>query len=77
MQILLTLYGDWSSFTSYVICAILGLILYFVVAKAIAENKLLKETEADLKRLKKENGEKWHQLHENMKRLGYEIATVS
>ena len=69
------MYGDLSAFTSYAVCIFLGLILYFVVAKVVAENTLLKETEADLKRLKKENAEKWKQLHDNMKKIGSEMAS--
>ena len=42
----------------------------------MAENSLLNENKADWKRLKKENGEKWRQLHENMTTLGKELAGI-
>ena len=63
--------------TSYVICIFLTIIVYFVVAKAFAERTLLRETEADLTRLKKENAEQWKKLHDNMKKIGSELATFS
>ena len=48
--------------------------VYFVAARAIAENTLLKETQSDLARLKKENAEQWMKLHENMRKIGKELA---
>ena len=43
-------------------------------ARALAENELLKETQSDLARLKKENAEQWKKLHENMKKIGKELS---
>ena len=77
LQLLLLLYGDLTSFASYIICIFLALVLYFVVAKAVAEDKLLNETDADLRRLKKENAEQWMQLNENMRKIGHELAAFS
>ena len=48
-----------------------------MVAKAVAEDKLLNETDADLRRLKKENAEQWMQLNENMRKIGHELAAFS
>lgn len=48
--------------------------VYFVAARAIAENTLLKETKSDLARLKKENAEQWAKLHKNMKKIGKELS---
>ena len=59
---------------SYVICIFLAIILYFVVAKAVAEQTLLRETEAQLKHLRKENAKQWMSLHKNMKKIGTELS---
>jgi len=72
-QVLLALYGD-IYFASIIIGIIIAIMVYFVAARAIAENTLLKETQSDLARLKKENAEQWMKLHENMKKIGKELA---
>ena len=77
LQLLLLLYGDLTSFASYIICIFLALVLYFVVAKAVAEDKLLNETDADFRRLKKENAEQWKELNKNMRKIGHELAAFS
>ena len=63
------MYGSLSPFASYIICGVLSLALYFVVAKALAENSLLKENLANLKHLKKENREKRDELCKNLTEL--------
>ena len=72
-QVLLALYGD-IAFASVVICILVAIMVYFVAARAIAENTLLKETKSDLARLKKENAEQWAKLHKNMKKIGKELS---
>ena len=72
-QVLLALYGD-IYFASVIIGIIVAIMVYFVAARAIAENTLLKETQSDLARLKKENAEQWMKLHENMRKIGKELA---